>query len=182
MQLVSWQCRQQHEQRLGSHAAGIHFVSIVSRSRSGTPTGGCWGCCGCCCWLVSFLPPERTLSCSEANPEGQDRRDVNLGLRLFQQIRKVFRVRRIHWQVGQSLYKESLLRQFDCVFLHESRRYVCRFCTSHLVRVKKELLYRLHSNREKEAPNNKQTKQQTTTAQKTPKGSNLLCNSYGHVA
>ena len=35
----------------GSGIAGIHFVSIVSRSRSGTPTGGCWGCCGCCCWF-----------------------------------------------------------------------------------------------------------------------------------
>ena len=61
------------------------------------------------------------------------------------------------------------------IFLRESRRYVCRFCTSHLDRVKKELLYRLHSNREEETP-----KPQTTTAQKdAQKGSNLLCNSYG---
>ena len=47
-------------------------------------------------------------------------------------------------------------------FLHESRRYVCRFCTSHLSRVKKELLSRLQSNREtkqrqkKQANNNQQ--------------------------
>ena len=41
---------------------------------------------------------------------------------------------------------------FPSAFLHESRRYVCRFCTSHLVRVKKELLYRLHTNRKKRTP------------------------------
>ncbi|CAK9014078.1 unnamed protein product [Durusdinium trenchii] len=59
------------------------------------------------------VPPERTLLCSKAKSVGQDRRDVNLGLRLFQQIRVVFRLRRIHRQVGQSLYKESLLRLRD---------------------------------------------------------------------
>ena len=39
-------------------------------------------------------------------------------------------------------------------FLHESRRYVCRFCTSHLSRVKRELLLsRLHSNKEAKQEN-----------------------------
>ena len=55
---------------------------------------------------------------------------------------------------------------------------MCRFCTSHLYRVKKELLYRLQSKHEKEAP-----KQQTTTTQQNPpkRGSNLLCASRGLV-
>ena len=48
------------------------------------------------------------------------------------------------------------------LFLHESRRYVCRFCTSHLDRVKKELLYRLHSNR-----GTKPQKPHTTTQKET---------------
>ena len=39
-----------------------------------------------------------------------------------------------------------------CVFLHESRHYVCRFCTSHLGRVKKELLYRLRTKQTKQTP------------------------------
>ena len=48
-------------------------------------------------------------------------------------------------------------------FLHESRRYVRRFCTSHLVRVKKELLYRLHTNRKKRTPKPPTTKQNQAT-------------------
>ena len=59
----------------------------------------------------------------------------------------------------------------SCFFLHESRRYVCRFCTSHLVRVKKELLYRLHSNSDREPPKQPNTttqKQQTTKKRKQP--------------
>ena len=35
------------------------------------------------------------------------------------------------------------------LILHESRRYVCRFCTSHLGRVEKELQYRLQTNQGK---------------------------------
>ena len=50
---------------------------------------------------------------------GQDRNDVNLGLRLFQAIRVVFRLRRIHRQVGQSVYKESLLRLRDAAHTKE---------------------------------------------------------------
>ena len=65
------------------------------------------------------VPPERTLLCSKAKSVGQDRHDVNLGLRLFQQIRVVFRLRRIHRQVGQSLYKESLLRLRDAAHTKE---------------------------------------------------------------
>ena len=65
------------------------------------------------------VPPERTLLCSKPKTEGQDRQDVNLGLRLFQQIRVVFRLRRIHRQVGQSLYKESLLRLRDAAHTKE---------------------------------------------------------------
>jgi len=62
---------------------------------------------------------------------------------------------------------------------------VCRFCTSHLVRVKKELLYRLHTNRKKRTPKPPTTKQNQTTKPTPPKGdkgrSNLLRNSHGHV-
>ena len=66
-------------------------------------------------------------------------------------------------------------RRMPPFVLHESRRYVCRFCTSHLDRVKKELLCRLHSNSKKEPPNNKPPQ-----PKKTPKrGNNLLCNSRG---
>ena len=59
------------------------------------------------------VPPERTLLNPHPKTAGQDRQEVNLGLRLFQQIRIVFRLRRIHLQVGQSVYKESLLRLRD---------------------------------------------------------------------
>ena len=52
-------------------------------------------------------------------------------------------------------------------FLHESRRYVCRFCTSHLDRVEKELSYRLHFNSKKEAPNNKQHREFMQTSRMT---------------
>ena len=45
---------------------------------------------------------------------------------------------------GETNLRKSETKGF---FLHKSRGYVCRFCTSHLDRVKKELLYRLHSNR-----------------------------------
>ena len=61
-------------------------------------------------------------------------------------------------------------------FLHESRRYVCRFCASHLGRVKKELHYRLQTKKKKQKPPNN-----TTKTQKPPEeGSNLLRNSCGH--
>ena len=59
------------------------------------------------------VPPERTLLNPNPKTAGHDRQDVNLGLRLFQQIRIAFRLRRIHRQVGQSVYKESLLRLRD---------------------------------------------------------------------
>ena len=59
------------------------------------------------------VTPERTLLNAKPKTVGQDRNDVNLGLRLFQAIRVVFRLRRIHRQVGQSVYKESLLRLRD---------------------------------------------------------------------
>ena len=65
-------------------------------------------------------------------------------------------------------------------FLHESRRYVCRFCTSHLIRVKKELLSRLQSIRETTNNQNKNPTNQHTT-HKHQRGSNLLRNSLGHV-
>ena len=65
------------------------------------------------------VPPERTLLNSNPKTAGQDRQDVNLGLRLFQQIRVVFRLRRIHRQVGQSVYKESLLRLRDAAHTKE---------------------------------------------------------------
>ena len=68
------------------------------------------------------------------------------------------------------------LQECNCFSLVFSRRYVCRFCTSHLDRVKKELLYRLHSNSEKEAP-----KQQTTTAQKRHQKEETTCYAT-HVA
>ena len=47
-------------------------------------------------------------------------------------------------------------------FLHESRRYVCRFCTSHLSQVKKELLHRLQTKWENRAPTPKQPKTKNT--------------------
>ena len=65
------------------------------------------------------VPPERTLLNSNPKTAGQGRQDVNLGLRLFQQIRVVFRLRRIHRQVGQSVYKESLLRLRDAAHTKE---------------------------------------------------------------
>ena len=71
--------------------------------------------------------------------------------------------------------------QLPLFFWHESRRYVCRFCTSHLGRVRKELLYRLHTNKERNKTPKHQTNQQKTTQKhKTPAGgSNLLRNSCG---
>ena len=44
---------------------------------------------------------------------GKGAAEVNLGGRLFHSIRNVFRLRRIHRQAGQSVYKESLLRIRD---------------------------------------------------------------------
>ena len=43
---------------------------------------------------------------------------------------------------------EPMLMSAFIFFLHEWRRCVCRSCTSHLSRVKKELLARLHETRE----------------------------------
>ena len=67
------------------------------------------------------VAPERTLLHAKPKTTGQvqDRHDVNLGLRLFQAIRVVFRLRRIHRQVGQSVYKESLLRLRDAAHTKE---------------------------------------------------------------
>ena len=65
------------------------------------------------------VAPERTLLNAKPKASGQDRLDVNLGLRLFQAIRIVFRLRRIHRQVGQSAYKESLLRLRDAAHTKE---------------------------------------------------------------
>ena len=65
------------------------------------------------------VTPERTLLNAKAKAGGQDRYEVNLGLRLFQSIRVVFRLRRIHRQVGQSAYKESLLRLRDAAHTKE---------------------------------------------------------------
>ena len=65
------------------------------------------------------VTPERTLLNAKPKTVGQDRNDVNLGLRLFQAIRVVFRLRRIHRQVGQSVYKESLLRLRDAAHTKE---------------------------------------------------------------
>ena len=60
---------------------------------------------------------------------------------------------------------------------------MCRFCTSHLSRVKRELLSRLQSNREAKQENPHATKKtETTTPKRTPnQGNNLLCNSCGHA-
>ena len=65
------------------------------------------------------VPPDRTLLNAETKSGGLNRQDVNLGLRLFREIRTVFRLRRIHRQVGQSLYKESLLRLRDAAHTKE---------------------------------------------------------------
>ena len=48
-------------------------------------------------------------------------------------------------QAYQALRTPTAAQSFLGLFLHESRRYVCRLCTSHLCRVKRELLYRLQS-------------------------------------
>ena len=60
---------------------------------------------------------------------------------------------------------------------------MCRFCTSHLSRVKKELLSRLQSIRETKQTNKKPPSNQqptTTTPKRTPnQGNNLLRNSCG---
>ena len=59
----------------------------------------------------------------------------------------------------------SYLPRENCkLFLHESRRYVCRFCTSHLVRVKKELLYRSHPTAIEKPQNKPTTKQNQSVA------------------
>ena len=63
--------------------------------------------------------PEKTLLNAKAVQQGQNKQEVNLGLRLFMSIRKVFRLRRIHRQVGQSTYKESLLRIRDAAHTKE---------------------------------------------------------------
>ena len=70
------------------------------------------------------LPPvavakEKTLLCPEILRAGQDQSVGNLGLRLFRQIRAVFRLRRIHRQTGQSHYKDSLLRLRDAAHTKE---------------------------------------------------------------
>ena len=65
------------------------------------------------------VPAERTLLNQKTKMIGQDRLSVNLGLRLFRDIKVVFRLRRIHRQVGQSVYKESLLRLRDAAHTKE---------------------------------------------------------------
>ena len=71
-------------------------------------------------------------------------------------------------------------RSAAILFLHESRRYVCRFCASHLCQVKKELQYRSQSKRKKQHQKPKATQNQNTQPPK--EGSNLLRNSCGHVS
>ena len=70
------------------------------------------------------LPPvavaaEKTLLHARPLQAGQSREEVNLGLRLFLGIKNVFRLRRIHRQVGQSAYKDSLLRVRDAAHTKE---------------------------------------------------------------
>eukprot|EP00438_Fugacium_kawagutii_P027335 Skav236340 [mRNA] locus=scaffold918:1:1632:+ [translate_table: standard] len=70
------------------------------------------------------LPPvavkeERTLLNMSAQVSGKDNLEVNLGARLFNSIRNVIRLRRIHRQVGVSPYKESLLRLRDAAHTKE---------------------------------------------------------------
>ena len=70
------------------------------------------------------LPPvavaaEKTLLHARPLQAGQSREEVNLGLRLFLGIKNVFRLRRIHRQVGQSTYKDSLLRVRDAAHTKE---------------------------------------------------------------
>ena len=72
---------------------------------------------------------------------------------------------------GHGLFRNVLL-------LHESRRYVCRFCTSHLGRVKKKLLHRLQTKQKNKTPTHK-TKN-TPKHKKPAGGSNLLRNSCDH--
>ena len=65
------------------------------------------------------VPQERTLLHGKSLVGGQGRADVNVGLRIFQGIRNVIRLRRIHRQAGQSIYKESLLRLRDLAHTKE---------------------------------------------------------------
>ena len=70
------------------------------------------------------LPPvavaaEKTLLHARPLQAGQSREEVNLGLRLFLGIKNVFRLRRIHRQVGQSAYKDLLLRVRDAAHTKE---------------------------------------------------------------
>ena len=65
------------------------------------------------------VPQERTLLHGKSLVGGQSRADVNVGLRIFQGIRNVIRLRRIHRQAGQSIYKESLLRLRDLAHTKE---------------------------------------------------------------
>ena len=90
--------------------AGPDCRSVVSRSFLQETSDNC---------PPVAVTPERTLLNAKAKAGGQDRHEVNLGLRLFQAIRVVFRLRRIHRQVGQSAYKESLLRLRDAAHTKE---------------------------------------------------------------
>eukprot|EP00435_Cladocopium_sp_Y103_P051080 s1595_g15.t1 len=65
------------------------------------------------------VPAERTLLSSASLQRGRGAAEANLGSRLFHSIRNVFRLRRIHRQVGQSKYKESLLRLRDAAHTKE---------------------------------------------------------------
>ena len=70
-----------------------------------------------------------------------------------------------HSPWGRSSLRSLIdLRTLRTFFLHEWRRCVCRSCTSHLSRVKKELLDRLHITR-KDQSNPKPTKKQHNKTQ-----------------
>ena len=67
---------------------------------------------------VGVTPP-KTLLCPNIIKQGANKSDVNLGSRLFRDIHVVFRLRRVHRQAGESVYKESLIRLRDAAHTKE---------------------------------------------------------------